>query len=344
MKILLLHEMSGVHTELRAGLRSLGVDVDIATYGDGWKKYKSDIFLGRTSGRFSIAGRLWRQLLNARDFRGYDVIQVISPSPFSWPLSGFLEQYVLGGGARVVYVAAGSDAVYRKHVRSLPYYPPHDWYDCHEEFERFSGLLGFVDKVIPVCYEYKYAMEKDGRACEDIIPFPIDISKHDFNLAGRNKKIRFFHPLNRDNFDRFDFKGTKIIREAFSELQLKYSDVAEFLMVGGLPHDEYSRLTDSVDVVVDQLYSMSYGMSAAYGLAKGKVVISGLEDIVKNGCYYSSCPVINAKPLKQDLIQIIEDLILNRHKIHVISAESRSYAESYHDHRVVAESYMGLYV
>jgi len=40
MKVLLLHEMSGVHTELKKGLLAIGVEAQIATFGDGWKSYK----------------------------------------------------------------------------------------------------------------------------------------------------------------------------------------------------------------------------------------------------------------------------------------------------------------
>lgn len=343
MKILLLHEMSGVHTELRSGLRAIGVDVDMATYGDGWKKFKTDIFIGNTSGRFSVFERILRQITYANNFKSYDVIQFISPNPFSRPLDTILTKYIFSGSSRVIYVAAGSDAVYRKHVRSLPYHPPHDWFDNVKEYSRFSSLLDYVDKIIPVCHEYKYAMEKDGRECEKIIPFPVDISKHVFNQVGNNRKIRFFHPLNRDHYDQYDFKGTRIIKEVFNIMQSRYSDVAEFLMVGGLPHEEYSRLTDTVDVIVDQLYSMSYGMSATYGLVKGKVVISGLEEIVKSGTHYAHCPVINVRPSKEDLIDKIESLIINRAKIHGLSDDSRSFATEWHDHKKVASMFLRNY-
>jgi len=343
MRVLLLHEMSGVHTELRAGLRAIGIDADIATYGDGWKKLPSDIYLGKTTGRFSFLERAANQFKNARKFRNYDVIQLLSPNPFTRPFDGFLNKYILDGGAKTIYIAAGSDAVYRKHVRSLPYYPPHDWYENDAEYKRINSVLEFSDVIVPVCYEYKYAMERDGRKCGELMPFPIDISKHKFKLAGKSNKIRFFHPLNRDNFEQYDFKGTKIIKKVFDDLSVKYSDVAEFYMRGGLPYDEYLKLTDSVDVIVDQLYSMSYGMSAAHGLAKGKVVVSGLEGMVKENTYYNSCPVINSQPDEESLRGVIEDLILNKVKISIISEESRVYAEKNHDYKKVAHLYLNIY-
>lgn len=46
MKVLLSHEMSGVHAELKNGLSKISVQADIATHGDGFKKIKSDIGLG----------------------------------------------------------------------------------------------------------------------------------------------------------------------------------------------------------------------------------------------------------------------------------------------------------
>ena len=343
MKVLLLHEMSGVHTELKHGLQCLGVDARIATYGDGWKNYKSDVDLGGIRPGFrSHVERLFKQASNIGNFKAFDVIQLISPNPFYRPASRLLEKLIFPGDKKLVYIAAGSDAIYRKHVRSLDYYPPHDWFEKNNELERLKKMLQPFHTIIPVCWEYKYSMEKAGFSPTEVMPFPINIKKQNFQPLGRSGKIRFFHPLNRDNLN-FDFKGTHLIRQAFAELAEKYSDVAEFSCAGGMSHEKYDVITDEVDVIVDQAYSFSYGMSAAYGLAKGKIVLSGLEGLAKDCSYYENSPVINIKPSVEDIKEKIESLLSRRIELAVLGEASRYFAEKYHDHVSVAERFLKIY-
>lgn len=343
MKILLLHEMSGVHTELRDGLRKIGVDADIATYGDGWKKYPSDIYLGSTGpGIKSNISRALNQVNLVRRLSKYDVIQILSPKPFYRPLSYILESLAFAGNQKKIYMAAGSDAIYRNHIRQLNYYPPHDWFENKKEYSHLNRMLKKFDSIVPVCWEYKYCMQKEGFDVDKIMPFPINLEKNIPRGVGVNAKIKVFHPLNRDNLN-FDFKGTLLIRAAFNELTDKYGDVAEFICAGGMSSTDYSTLTDGVDIIVDQAYSYSYGMSAAYGLAKGKVVLSGMEPIVRPGNYYKKCPIINILPSVEDIKIKIEKLIVNRYEIARISEASRDFAENFHCHLKVAEKFIKLY-
>lgn len=343
MKVLLLHEMSGVHTELRDGLRRIGVDADIATHGDGWKQYPSDIHLGSIKyGIKSHISKAFNQINLIRRLSRYDVIQVISPNPFYRPLSHILEKLAFSGNQKKIYIAAGSDAIYRKKIRDLNYYPPHDWFSNKKEFSHLKNMIKSFDHIIPVCWEYEYCMQKEGFDVEKIMPFPVNLEKNTPKGTNTNGKIKVFHPLNRDNLN-FDFKGTLLIQTAFKELNEKYGDIAEFICAGGMSSTEYSTLTDSVDIIVDQAYSYSYGMSATYGLAKGKVVLSGMEPIIRTGNYYEKCPIINILPSVEDIKFKIEKLILNRCEIVRISDASRDFAEKFHCHLKVAEKFAMLY-
>lgn len=343
MKVLLLHEMSGVHTELRRGLRALGVDARIATFGDGFKRYPSDIDLGRLDGAASGLSRLLRQALGARQWRRYDVIQTISPDPFFRPVGALLQRYVFADGAKCFYVAAGSDVIYRHHVQSLEYWPPHAWFRNDRAYRRLHSMVSRFSAIIPVCWEYKYAMERAGLRPMPVMPFPVDLARHNPRRIGKGRRIRFFHPLNRVDLS-YDFKGTAVILEAFERLRARYGDCAEFISAGGLDHVSYDRLTEEVDVIVDQVYSYSYGMSAAYGLAKGKVVLSGLEEVARREGFYADCPVINLRPDVDRVVAVIEELIADRARLARLGERSRAYAERHHDHLKVADRYLQLYL
>lgn len=344
MRVLLLHEMSGVHTELRQGLRSLGVDARIATFGDGFKQYRSDINLGPAGGGPGASiGKLVRQLAGARSYRAFDVIQTISPNPFFSPVATALENYVFADKTKCFYVAAGSDAIYRRHVRTLQYHPPHDWFEDENAYQRLQRVLAGFAGIVPVCWEYRYAMQRAGMPVADVQAFPVDLARHRSRGVRKTGKLKFFHPLNRSDL-RYDFKGTKLIMEAFDRLKDRHSDQAEFISAGGLDHLSYNELTHDMDVIVDQVYSYSYGMSAAYGLAKGKVVLSGLETEARAHGFYRDCPVVNIRPSVEDIVEKIEGLIFERARAVALGEQSRAFAEQHHDHVKVAQSYLDMYL
>ena len=84
MKILLLGEFSGVHANLAKGLRFFGNEVLIAADGDGYRNFETDISINTNS--FNL-GTLREDFMNPirqiENFRGYDVVQLISPFIFN---------------------------------------------------------------------------------------------------------------------------------------------------------------------------------------------------------------------------------------------------------------------
>ena len=80
MRVLLLGDYSNVHATLAKGLREEGVEVILASDGDGWKNYPRDIDLQRKSlmGVYSIKWIL-DIVRKFRHFKGYDVVQIINP-------------------------------------------------------------------------------------------------------------------------------------------------------------------------------------------------------------------------------------------------------------------------
>lgn len=343
MKVLLLQEMSGVHTELKKGLINLGVDVEIAALGQHFRKYKTDIFLGtEKKDKISSLQRAFIQLLNIPKFKSFDVIQTISPQPFHKGVSDIIENLVYQENKKLIYVAAGSDEIYRRHVRELDYWPEHSDYGSEIGYKKFKNKLSAFSEIIPVCWEYKYASEQaDFKPC-DVIPFPIDVSSQKYSPFKKDKKIKIFHPINRTNWQGSDFKGTGFILKAFQELEEKYAGKVEFIAKGGMTSVEYEKFTDNVDIIVDQTSSYTYGMSAAYGLAKGKVVLSGMEDRARTG-HYAHAPVINIKPDPFSIINELERLLGDYALIAEIAEQSREFAEKYHDSEKVAKEYLKLY-
>lgn len=341
MKVLLLQEMSGVHMELKKGLQFHGIDVQTATLGDTFKKYNTDIYLGNDKNtKKASLERIFYQLQSLPKIKTFDIVQTISPSPFHKLISQFMEQQVFEN-KKSIFVSAGADPVYRYFVQELDYYPPIDEYANKNKYKSFLNKLKRFDKVIPLNWENYYSMKKSNINATDILPFPIDIEKHT-PMKKSNDKLVFFHPLNRIDLN-YDFKGTLIIKEVFEELSKKYdSNQVEFLCKGNMTYNEYFEFINNVDVLVDQIYSYNYGMSAAYAMAKGQIVLSGIENVVRYG-FNEKCPIINLKPDKEFVKNKIEEIIENRGQIKQMKIASRAFAEQYLDSKKVALQFLNIY-
>ena len=342
LRVLLLHEYSGVHTELKAGLRELGVSADIATFGDYHKAFATDLDLGRVDpGLRHSAGRAIRQIINVAAFRRYDIVQSISALPFNRAVSRLVEPLILGTrGPRYVFVAAGSDSFYRRHCLSLDYWPPHDWHHRARVERMETRIARRASAIVSALWDYDYTMRKAGFEPE-FIPLPVHVGDIAPVRIAERERLVVYHPLNRKEGN--DFKGTTHIRRAFEMLRAEYEGSVDFIERGGMSFDEYSRFTDGVDVIVDQANSYTYGMSALYGLAKGQVVLSGNEPVTHELAAYRQSPVVNIRPDAEQIADTLRRLLSDRAALQARGAEGRAFVERVHDTRIVARQYLDLY-
>ena len=120
----------------------------------------------------------------------------------------------------------------------------------------------------------------------------------------------------------------------------------EINYVEGVPYDEYLRMLDAADVLVDQFYSYTPSMNSLAAMACGTVVIGGGEED-----YYDFIgerqlrPIINVSPELSDSgnEEIIERAFFTENALARMSRESIEFVRKYHDYRHVAEAYERLY-
>ena len=341
MRVLLLHEFSGVHTTLAPALRRLGVDAEVATYGDLGRGYPTDFDIGRAvPGRRAALGRAARQFSLIPRFRRYDVIQSISPTPFFRPLAALLRSSVFDGpwAPKFIYLAAGTDATYSRRRLRHPYFPPLDWrYDPAIERGE-TRLLERASAIVAPAWEYFDVYREQSPR---FIPFPIDTENTAPIPIANGRLLRVYHPLNRSEGN--DFKGTSYIRRVFERLAPRLATEVEFVMRGGMSAGEYRDFVQTVDVVVDQAYSCTHGMSGAIALSMGQVVLGGAENVSHEFPMYAESPVINIQPNDESLEETLLDILSDRARIRRRGEAGRAYAEKFHDARKVAAAYLALY-
>ncbi|KQB03559.1 glycosyltransferase [Vibrio metoecus] len=352
MKILLVGEFSGLHKNLKEGLVELGHDVTIVSLRDGWKRIDSDISLDSDL-QWPLAGLMRRFNVYTKmfQFKEYDIVQFINPFclfyiPF---LTKLLINRIIKNNKKTYLLAAGTDSFYLKYAREKMKYTPIDDYlkfdykksrHQYEKLNYFSFNKWFASKVngiIPIMYEYSvcYSDMKNLKQC---IPIPMNIDDIAFHENNFNGVLKVFHGLNR-----YGFKGTKYVEDAFNELNLKYRGKIDTVIAGKMPLDEYLKVLQNANVIIDQTSSYSIGVNAVYSLAMGKVVLGGAEPESLKVFNVNASPVINITPDKESIIQAVEGIINDKDALKKISKQSREYVELVHDYRKVALEYIKIW-
>lgn len=353
MKILLIGEYSGLNNELKKSLMAAGHDVTLAASNDFFKKFPVDINLGAGSNIYIYKfTQFLLPLLNLKFFSGYDVVHVINfyIIPRFPILNLFLIKFIKRNNGVVTLSGAGDDPFFIKYAEETMRYnpiPSHEKYDrggkpyymrSEKHLKYMHEYMKYVDGVIPIMYEYYSTFCAAGYSNKTFlpIPIPIDISGFDEkeNIL-KNNKIVFFHGLNR-----YGFKGTFLIEEAFRKISEKYPCDVECIIDGKMSFDKYMNLIDRVNVSVDQVFSYSLSMNPLYSMAKGKFVCGGAEK--ESSILYDGVlpPVENIEPDVDKLISVFERIIESKSLVSEKSKEGRSFVASYHDPAFVAQKYL----
>ena len=127
----------------------------------------------------------------------------------------------------------------------------------------------------------------------------------------------------------------------------KYPGKIELKYVEGVAYDEYCRMLDEADVLVDQFYSYTPSMNSLAAMARGTVVIGGGEEE-----YYEFIgetelrPIINVSPeySESQNVAIIEQAFFTSGHLSYLSRQSIAFVMKYHDYRKVAKEYEQLFI
>lgn len=360
MKILLIGEYSNVHWTLAEGLRSLGHKVCVVSNGDFWKNYRRDISLVRKYSKTGGISYILKTYALLPRLRGYDIVQIINPMFLELKAERIapIYRYLKKHNRKIFLGAFGMDAYWvetcTREPRTFRYSDFNigdrsidnnytreqaaDWKDTpkarlnHEIAESCNGIIAGM-------YEYHTAYKEKHGGKLTYIPFPIYPEERE--VAKRyttDRKLRIFIGIQRE---RSIYKGTDIMLRALEKIVQKYPDECEMLKAESVPFEEYSRMVNDCDILIDQLYGYSPGMNALLAMSKGKIVVGGAEE----ECYAINeesrlRPMVNVVPNEEDVYKKLEWLVLNREKVAKMQEESIEYIAKHHHPRKVAERYL----
>ena len=368
MKILLLGEYSGVHSNLAKGLRTLGHTVTVASNGDFWKNYPRDIDLQRTlslPGTLSFLFRLSKALPR---MRGFDIVQIINPMFLELkaerliPIYKYLRKY----NRRIVLCAMGMDYYW---VNTCVTVKPLRYSDFNigdklrtnadalaeratwigTAKERLNKLVAHdSDHIVTGLYEYHVCYKPVFEGKTTFIPLPIDIEGQSGDVIQQTEKhrkadgkIRIFIGV---NVTRDEYKGTDIMLRAAQDVAKRHPDTVELMVARSVPFSQYSQMMSSADVILDQLYSYTPAMNALLAMSKGIVCVGGGEpesyDILNE---HSLRPIINVQPSYDGVYDALDSLVQHPERLPELKRQSVEYVQRHHDHLKVARQYEQVY-
>ena len=378
MKILLLGEYSGVHTNLTGALRTNKFDVTCIHNGDGYKKLDADFYIDYV--RFSTENKILNKffslyyiLLNIvglkgviqifkyrniiSKLKGYDVVQLINPIfilDYGILVNFFIFLYLRRNNSKVFLCALGDDYFWVKSSLDKKYkYSMFDRLNI-KTYRRFLSQLQWVynplyvllnkyiakrsNAVIPGLYDY-YIAYSHFENCSEIIPIIMESSESKA-LSNISYPINIFHGW---QFGKEMRKGNDILHEVLVSIKDKYQDKVNYEIVGGLPYNEYIKKFKSCHIFIDQCFSYDCGVNGLLGMSAGKAVFSGMETEVIEYYKINYYPSINATPNKIDLYNNLEKLILNPKMIEGFSRDSISFIGKYHKSEYIIEKYQRVW-
>ena len=267
LKVLLLGEYSNVHTTLAEGLRALGHEVTVASDGDGWKDYPRDVDLRRPDGgRLATLNyyiHLWRWF---REFRGYDVVQLINPvflplkAERIWPFYRYLRKHnrviVLGAfGMDYYYVKACLDCHTFRYSdfnfgQTVRHYPTadafrRDWYEGPKG-RLCQHIAADCDGIVAGLYEYWASYGKEAELKDKLmfIPFPIKARPVPMSSYPAADRMGEGHPSFLIGIQRGkeEYKGTDVMLRALERVGAEMPDKGHVVKVESVPFAEYRLL------------------------------------------------------------------------------------------------------
>ena len=370
MRILLLGEYSNVHNTLAQGLRELGHQVTVASDGDSWKDYPRDIDLRRDlDSRTGLVSFMWRLTKALPKMRGYDVVQLINPIFFELKAERIMPfyRYLRRHNGKIVMGAFGMDhywAQVNTEIRPLRYsdFNFGDTIRTDIEAQRFRDewigtpkeklnkeIALDCDGIPAGLYEYWATYNEvrtvcpDGREIRDkmrFIPYPIRMPDI-YHTSFYGGPLKLFAGISRG---RSAYKGTDIMLRAAERLKQKYPDRLDLRIVEGVPFDEYCRILDGSDAILDQLYSYTPSMNSLLAMSKGIIDIGGGEPENYSILGENELrPIINVEPTEESVYHELEQLILHPERIAELKRQSVEYIKRHHDYIKVARQYEQFY-
>lgn len=381
MKILLLGEYSGAHSNLKDALVNEGHEVTIVSDGDSYKKFKSDYYIKyyRKTSKFKFINHIFTLYYVALEYSGlkgliqirkhidylrqlknYDVVQLINPiflSDFGSIVNYMVFNYIKKNNKKVFLSALGDDYYWvnyclknnykysifdRLNFRNIATY----LYSLKYVYGVFYPLLNRhiakeANAIIPGVYDY-YAPYRVFKHCTEVVPLIVN------NNISKSITPSYTSGQKINIFHGWQpgkevRKGNDIFDNVAKRIVKEFGSKVSYEIVSGLPYSEYIKKFNDSHIFLDQCYSQGMGVNALLGMEAGKVVFSGFERPLQESLNLNYKPLINAIPDEDYLYNEIVKLIDNPSLINEYSRNAKKFIETFHSPKYVLKKYYAIW-
>lgn len=352
MRILLVGEASGVHRNLRSGLRALGHEALIIVPSASIKLKTYDVAaapeLGGVLGGVARNLSPFAKLLTLGRFDVANYINTLSvvhgmhtrhlDLPIVRRMSRLMSYYALGcdeigiirRNPNLPYrpcqgCQSGTDALSFDCAKTLDSGFDRNWLRADRYFD--VGACSMID------YSHTEALFPGdlGRR----IPLPVDVDAISFQPAQGRERVRVVHTPTRRGF-----KGTDLIVEAI-ELVRRTRDDFDFEIVEGLAYDAYLERMAGADIVIDQVHGQSPGMNGLEMMAAGKMVMTGATPLGRSFFpFMQDMPAVDASPEPPQLAADLSALLDRKRDFAALAQAGRDYIARHHGLLTVAGQFV----
>lgn len=307
-----------------------------------------------------------------RGWRGYDVVQVMSPLFLHLRPSKvrYVFDYLRRHNRYVCLTFASLDAVMVKLLTEGNIFRYSEFRIGHSPaplalmepqterewttpgmLDHCRYVLSSADRVMTALYEYhRVASLTVGEERLSYVGIPVDFSALPENFTSEPKsgdtsscKSDSGHPVRIFIGRKADYnlyKGTDILIMAARRIEQEMPGRVEVTVAGNLPLSQYLRLLGEADIVLDQIYSYTPATNALQAMAMGKVAVTGAEPE-----YYDFIgardvrPAVNVLPDYDDILATLRALVTDSEKREALRRCGPEFVRHHNDVSVVADRF-----
>jgi len=367
MRILLFGNPSTLHSNLAKGLRERGHEVRSISNRTGWRQFPvDDILLERRhdlNGKLAFIDYLWKALPILAACKGYDIVQLNNPmflclrgthmKPFYNYLRRHNKKIVLGAFGEDYHIVDQmlngnlfrySDQKIGTQIRTddSAKQQRQEWYDNGSLQREYSQYVSKdCDAIVACLQEYYACYQAVYPAKTSFIPLPVLLEPAARTSFEIPKKLKLFLGIQKE---RSQMKGTDIMLKAAQDIVRDYPEKVTLQVVENVPYEEYKKIMEGSDAILDQLYSYTPSMNSLLAMSKGIIDIGGGEP--ENYGILNEPelrPIINVEPNYQSVYEALKDLVNHPERVPALKQQSIQYVQKHHDYRLVADRYLSLY-
>ena len=225
-----------------------------------------------------------------------------------------------------------------------------DWLGtAKEKLNKFIAVD--CDQIIAGLYENYVCYEPYFKEKTHFIPLPIKMPESDIlhQPSALIHQPSALSPQPSSIFigiskGRSAYKGTDIMLRAAEDVLRAHPDKMKLIKAEGIPFNEYQKLMDGSDAILDQLYSYTPSMNPLLAMSKGIICIGGGEpenyEILGEN---ELRPIVNVQPTYESVRDELEQFVLHPERIPELKRQSIEYVRRHHDYIKVARQYERIY-